>query len=46
MIVIRESLRESSVSRVGQVFPCMVYIDLSHHDTLGYEWQLVVAAIL
>jgi hypothetical protein len=19
-------------------FPCRVYIDLSHHDTLGYEW--------
>jgi hypothetical protein len=26
-------------------FPYRVYIDLSHRDTLGYEWQLVVAAI-
>jgi hypothetical protein len=26
-------------------FPCRVYIDSSHHDTLGYEWQLVVAVI-
>jgi hypothetical protein len=24
-------------------FPCVVYIDSSHRDTLGYEWQLVVA---
>jgi hypothetical protein len=24
-------------------FPCMVYIDSSHRDTLGYEWQLVIA---
>jgi hypothetical protein len=22
-------------------FPCRVYIDLSHRDTLDYEWQLV-----
>jgi hypothetical protein len=22
-------------------FPYRVYIDLSHRDTLGYEWQLV-----
>jgi hypothetical protein len=46
MIVICESLRESSVWRVGQVFPYRVYIDLSRHNTLGYEWQLVVTAIL
>jgi hypothetical protein len=26
-------------------FPCRVYIDSSHHNTLGYEWQLVVAVI-
>jgi hypothetical protein len=26
-------------------FPCRVYIDLSCHDTLSYEWQLVVAVI-
>jgi hypothetical protein len=26
-------------------FPCRVYIDLSRCDTLGYEWQLVVAVI-
>jgi hypothetical protein len=26
-------------------FPCMVYIDTSYHDTLGYEWQLVIAVI-
>jgi hypothetical protein len=24
-------------------FPCRVYIDSSHRDTLSYEWQLVVA---
>jgi hypothetical protein len=45
MVVIRESLRESSVWRVVRFFPCRVYIDLSHRDTLGYEWQLVVAVI-
>jgi hypothetical protein len=22
-------------------FPCRVYIDSSHRDTLSYEWQLV-----
>jgi hypothetical protein len=26
-------------------FPCRVYIDSSHRDTLGYQWQLVVAII-
>jgi hypothetical protein len=26
-------------------FLCRVYIDLSRRDTLGYEWQLVVAVI-
>jgi hypothetical protein len=26
-------------------FPCRVYIDLSHRDTLSYERQRVVAAI-
>jgi hypothetical protein len=26
-------------------FPCRVYIDSSRYDTLGYEWQLVVAVI-
>jgi hypothetical protein len=26
-------------------FPCMMYIDSSHYDTLSYEWQLVVAVI-
>jgi hypothetical protein len=26
-------------------FPCRVHIDLSRYDTLGYEWQLVVAVI-
>jgi hypothetical protein len=45
MVVIRESLRESSIWRVGQVLPCRVYIDSSRRDTLGYEWQLVVAVI-
>jgi hypothetical protein len=24
-------------------FPCMVYIDSSRRDTLGYEWHLAVA---
>jgi hypothetical protein len=24
-------------------FPYRVYIDSSHRDTLGYEWQLVIA---
>jgi hypothetical protein len=27
-------------------FPCRVYIDLSHRDTLSYEWQLFVVVIL
>jgi hypothetical protein len=26
-------------------FSCRVYIDSSHRDTLGYEWQIVVAVI-
>jgi hypothetical protein len=26
-------------------FPCRVYIDSSHCNTLGYEWQLVIAVI-
>jgi hypothetical protein len=26
-------------------FPCRVYIDLSRRDTLGYEWQFVIAVI-
>jgi hypothetical protein len=26
-------------------FPCRVYINSSRHDTLGYEWQLVIAVI-
>jgi hypothetical protein len=26
-------------------FPCRVDIDLSHHDTFGYEWQPVIAVI-
>jgi hypothetical protein len=26
-------------------FPCRVYVDSSHRDTLSYEWQLVIAAI-
>jgi hypothetical protein len=26
-------------------FPCMAYIDTSYRDTLGYEWQLVIAVI-
>jgi hypothetical protein len=26
-------------------FPCRVYIDSSHRDIVGYEWQLVVAVI-
>jgi hypothetical protein len=27
-------------------FPCRVYIDSSHRDTLGYEWHLAIAVIL
>jgi hypothetical protein len=30
---------------LARFFPCRVYIDLSRHNTLGYEWQLVVAVI-
>jgi hypothetical protein len=26
-------------------FPCMVYIDSSHRDTISYEWQFIVAVI-
>jgi hypothetical protein len=27
-------------------FPCRMYIDSSHRDTLGYKWQIVIAVIL
>jgi hypothetical protein len=37
--------RSQAYSLLVRFFPCMVYIDLSHRDTLGYEWQLVVAVI-
>jgi hypothetical protein len=26
-------------------FPCMVYNDSSHHETLDYEFQLFIAVI-
>jgi hypothetical protein len=26
-------------------FLCRVYINSSHHDTLSYEWQLIVTVI-
>jgi hypothetical protein len=26
-------------------FPCRLYIDSSHRDTLSYEWQLVITVI-
>jgi hypothetical protein len=26
-------------------FSCRLYIDSSHRDTLGYEWQLAIAVI-
>jgi hypothetical protein len=28
-----------------RIFPCRVYIDLSHHVTLGYEGQLVIVVV-
>jgi hypothetical protein len=46
MVVIRDSLSGSHAYGVlVRFFPCRVYIDSSHHDTLGYEWQVVVAVI-
>jgi hypothetical protein len=32
-------------SELVRFFPCRVYIDSSHRDTLGYEWHLVVPII-
>jgi hypothetical protein len=37
--------RSQAYSLLVRFFPCRVYIDSSHRDTLGYEWQLVVAVI-
>jgi hypothetical protein len=41
-------VRASGTQKYGMLirfFLCRVYIDSSHRDTLGYEWQLVVAVI-
>jgi hypothetical protein len=32
-------------SMLVRFFPCRVYIDSSHRDTLGYEWHLTVVVI-
>jgi hypothetical protein len=37
--------RGQAYGMLVRFFPCRVYIDSSHRDTLGYEWQLVVAVI-
>jgi hypothetical protein len=37
--------RSQAYGVLAWFFPCRVYIDLSHRDTLGYEWQLIVAVI-
>jgi hypothetical protein len=41
-------LRASGSQAYGvlvRFFLCRVYMDSSHHDILGYEWQLVVTVI-
>jgi hypothetical protein len=37
--------RSQAYGMLVRFFPCRVYIDSSRRDTLGYEWQLIVAAI-
>jgi hypothetical protein len=37
--------RSQAYDVLVRFFPCMVYINSSCRDTLGYEWQLVVAVI-
>jgi hypothetical protein len=41
MVVIRESLRDSNVCRVGQVLSPIGCISIRVATTLSYEWQLV-----
>jgi hypothetical protein len=41
-------VRASRTQKYGMLvrfFLCRVYINSSNRDTLGYEWQLVVAVI-
>jgi hypothetical protein len=35
--------RSQAYDVLVRFFPYRVYIDSSHRDTLGYEWQLVIA---
>jgi hypothetical protein len=37
MVVIRETPRVARIACWSGSFPCRVYIDSSHRDTLGYE---------
>jgi hypothetical protein len=37
--------RSQAYGVLVRFFSCRVYIDLSHRDTLGYEWQFIVAVI-
>jgi hypothetical protein len=37
--------RSQAYGVLVKFFRCKVYINSSHQDTLGYEWQLVVATI-
>jgi ribulose bisphosphate carboxylase small subunit len=37
--------RSQAYGVLVRFFLCRVYIDSSRHDTLDYEWQLVVAVI-
>jgi hypothetical protein len=37
--------RSQAYDVLVRLFPCRVYINSSCRDTLGYEWQLVVAVI-
>jgi hypothetical protein len=41
----RRVSRNQAYDMLVRFFPCRVYIDSSRRDTLGYEWQLVVAVI-
>jgi hypothetical protein len=37
--------RSQAYGVLVRFFPCRVYINSSRRDTLGYEWQLIVAVI-
>jgi hypothetical protein len=37
--------RSQAYGVLVRFFPCRVYIDTNRRDTLGYEWQFVIAVI-